>query len=149
MTAYSCLTLTPLHPEAFLNADQHEASLIAWPALTSNARSNFSSVAFNSLEYRITAGFSCRLLSMEQVPKLTCERCKRRKIRCDKGNPCSSCKDSNTTCHFVQRARLPRGRTAKPKKNILEERISRLESLLNHVYTLTAIKLLGPNWQVI
>ncbi|KUJ14546.1 uncharacterized protein LY89DRAFT_736577 [Mollisia scopiformis] len=70
---------------------------------------------------------------MEQVPRLSCERCKRRKIRCDKRNPCSACETSHTTCDFVQRARLPRGRSGKVRKSILEERVARLESLLSQV----------------
>jgi hypothetical protein len=71
---------------------------------------------------------------MDQVPRLSCERCKRRKIRCDKRNPCSACDNSNTTCDFVQRARLPRGRNVKTKKSMLEERVARLESLLGEVW---------------
>jgi hypothetical protein len=42
-----------------------------------------------------------------------------------------SVRGSNTTCDFVQRARLPRGRSAKDKKSLLEERVARLESLLS------------------
>lgn len=71
---------------------------------------------------------------MEPLPRLSCERCKKRKIRCDKRNPCSACKNSNTTCDFVERARLPRGRSANTKKSMLEERVARLESLLSQVW---------------
>ena len=36
-------------------------------------------------------------------------------------------------CDVVQRARLPRGRSARVKKTALEERVARLESLLKQV----------------
>lgn len=70
---------------------------------------------------------------MEPVPKLSCGRCKRRKIRCDKRNPCSACENANTVCEFVQRARLPRGRTANSRKAVLEKRLARLENLMTQV----------------
>jgi hypothetical protein len=69
---------------------------------------------------------------MNTVPRLACEQCKGRKIRCNKGSPCSACKNAGINCHTVQRARLPRGKSSKPHKqnNKLEDRVARIESLL-------------------
>ncbi|KAF2150201.1 hypothetical protein K461DRAFT_296576 [Myriangium duriaei CBS 260.36] len=70
---------------------------------------------------------------MDEKPRLTCEQCRQRKRKCDKGVPCSSCKAAGLRCEAVQRARLPRGRTgrAKEKNKKLEERVARIESLLS------------------
>ncbi|KAF2668127.1 hypothetical protein BT63DRAFT_425439 [Microthyrium microscopicum] len=84
---------------------------------------------------------------MDSIPLLTCERCKRRKIRCDKRNPCSACISLGSTCEIVQRARLPRGRSARAKKTSLDERVARLENLLkqapsnhsNHTQNMTTV----------
>ncbi|KAK8861354.1 hypothetical protein IAR55_002173 [Kwoniella newhampshirensis] len=40
-----------------------------------------------------------------------CDRCRRRKIRCDTQHPCTPCQQSNSTCTFE----TPSRRTAKPK----------------------------------
>ncbi|KAF2131498.1 hypothetical protein P153DRAFT_365077 [Dothidotthia symphoricarpi CBS 119687] len=41
--------------------------------------------------------------------KLACLRCKRKKIKCDKGNPiCHQCITASTTCQYVERRRRPR-----------------------------------------
>lgn len=51
--------------------------------------------------------------------QLTCEMCKRRKIKCDKLRPCTACRNAGTICVPVERARLPRGRSGgRKKKNI-------------------------------
>jgi hypothetical protein len=70
---------------------------------------------------------------MIPTPRLACEQCKRRKIRCNKGSPCSACTNANLHCHTVQRARLPRGKSgrARSKQNkVLEDRVARIEDLL-------------------
>lgn len=48
--------------------------------------------------------------------QLTCETCKRRKIKCDKLRPCTACRNAGTVCVPVERARLPRGRSGGRKK---------------------------------
>jgi hypothetical protein len=70
--------------------------------------------------------------SMLPAPRLACEQCKRRKIRCNKGSPCAACKNANLHCHTVQRARLPRGKSGKAgrQNRVLEDRVARIESLL-------------------
>jgi hypothetical protein len=70
--------------------------------------------------------------SMIPAPRLACEQCKCRKIRCNKGSPCSACKNADLHCHTVQRARLPRGKSGKVRRQnkVLEDRVARIESLL-------------------
>lgn len=48
--------------------------------------------------------------------QLTCETCKRRKVKCDKLRPCTACRKADIRCVAVERARLPRGRSAKKEK---------------------------------
>jgi hypothetical protein len=70
---------------------------------------------------------------MFPAPRLACEQCKRRKTRCNKGSPCSACKNAGLHCHTVQRARLPRGKSGKTRSQqnrVLEDRVVRLENLL-------------------
>ncbi|GFF94872.1 hypothetical protein IFM53868_07737 [Aspergillus udagawae] len=61
--------------------------------------------------------------------RLTCETCKRRKVKCDKLYPCTSCRKANFACVPVERTRLPRGRSAKTKKKRFQEEI------MSHVQT--------------
>ncbi|KAI0887877.1 uncharacterized protein GGS22DRAFT_197815 [Annulohypoxylon maeteangense] len=72
-----------------------------------------------------------------QIPQLSCELCQRRKVKCDKSNPCSSCVKSGTTCVPIYRKRLPRGRHVHPRSSTtahsneeLRDRILRLEALV-------------------
>lgn len=69
--------------------------------------------------------------------QLTCEQCKQRKTKCDKGSPCSACRAGDLTCTPVQRARLPRGKTGKgrSKNAALESKVARLESLVGRLET--------------
>jgi hypothetical protein len=69
---------------------------------------------------------------MIPTPRLACEQCKRRKIRCNKGSPCSACKNADLQCQTVQRARLPRGKSSKNRahNSQLEDRVARIEALL-------------------
>ncbi|KAH7408510.1 hypothetical protein DE146DRAFT_376540 [Phaeosphaeria sp. MPI-PUGE-AT-0046c] len=69
---------------------------------------------------------------MITAPRLACEQCRNRKVRCNKASPCSACRAAGLQCHTVQRARLPRGKSGKERaqNNKLEERVARIESLL-------------------
>ncbi len=71
--------------------------------------------------------------NMDFRPRLACEQCARRKIRCDKRSPCSACTGAQLTCNAVRRARLPRGRTGKTLKKdvLLEARIARIEEIVS------------------
>ena len=83
------------------------------------------------------------LKAMDAVPKLTCARCKRRKVKCDKRTPCSACVQAGALCETVRRARLPRGRSGNVKKATLEKRLSKLEAMLTQVQEPKTIALLG------
>lgn len=63
---------------------------------------------------------------------LSCTNCRKRKVKCNKSNPCSACERSSLTCVFPNRARLPRGRTGGSKTTNVEllRRVNKLEELL-------------------
>ncbi|KAF4222184.1 hypothetical protein CNMCM8980_010497 [Aspergillus fumigatiaffinis] len=67
--------------------------------------------------------------------RLTCETCKRRKVKCDKRRPCTNCRKAGIHCVAVERARLPRGRSAKKNKCLQEEPPShpQISNLVNRV----------------
>lgn len=64
--------------------------------------------------------------------QLSCELCQRRKVRCDKGNPCSTCRRAGVKCEITTRKRLPRGRNGGRRKGDLDlkARIAKLENLV-------------------
>ncbi|TGZ81937.1 hypothetical protein EX30DRAFT_318588, partial [Ascodesmis nigricans] len=60
---------------------------------------------------------------------LACDTCRVKKIRCDKGSPCSNCRTSNASC------RTSAGRRKEPKQRVLisssyEKKIDRIEERL-------------------
>ncbi|EED24382.1 C6 transcription factor, putative [Talaromyces stipitatus ATCC 10500] len=77
------------------------------------------------------------------LPTLSCEFCRRRKIKCDKLDPCTNCQRAGVKCESIRRKRLPRGRhitksTASSRRrrssssrDALREKIDRLEALVN------------------
>ncbi|KAI1141335.1 hypothetical protein F5Y05DRAFT_423171 [Hypoxylon sp. FL0543] len=72
------------------------------------------------------------------IPQLSCELCRKRKIKCDKFSPCSNCVKSDVVCVPVYRKRLPRGRHVNPRSSPalnsndeMRERIRRLEALIS------------------
>ncbi|KAJ5629663.1 hypothetical protein N7528_003320 [Penicillium herquei] len=89
------------------------------------------------------------------TPQLSCELCRKRKVKCDKLTPCTNCAASGTVCVPIYRTRLPRGRHATRPRHVssppptsapgeidriiqpsvpinenLQERIYRLEALI-------------------
>lgn len=74
-------------------------------------------------------------ISNDAQPKSqsSCELCQRRKVRCDKGNPCSTCKRMGVKCEIPARRRLPRGRNGGRRKGDtdLKARIAKLENLVS------------------
>jgi hypothetical protein len=104
--------------------------------------------AFNNMLSKLASGhynapchdrriYPSRLEAGQEV-RLACQSCHRRKIKCDKRSPCTTCEKSGVVCIPVQRARLPRGRTLKsPRPNSereseLRDRVSRLEQLIGN-----------------
>jgi len=62
----------------------------------------------------------------------SCNLCRRRKVKCDRGDPCSHCVRLGTVCVFTATSGAPRGRKGGRRKldGELLNRIARLESLL-------------------
>jgi hypothetical protein len=79
---------------------------------------------------------------MEPAPRLACQRCKQKKLKCDKGAPCSACRKVDLVCHAVQRTRLPRGKsgTTKTHNKLLETRVARIEALLEQQANASSLK---------
>lgn len=70
---------------------------------------------------------------LAHISQLSCENCSERKVRCDKGDPCSRCKKTGATCRPVYRQRRARGRHVGGTENSdLRERLARLEQLLTN-----------------
>lgn len=44
------------------------------------------------------------------VPQLSCDLCRERKVKCDKLDPCTNCTVAGVTCSTIYRRRLTRGR---------------------------------------
>ena len=68
---------------------------------------------------------------------LSCEMCRHRKIKCDKGQPCGNCRRAGVSCVSLNRRRLPRGRNGGRKKADVElkARVGRLENLVRTLET--------------
>ena len=65
----------------------------------------------------------------------SCDLCRRRKIKCDRGHPCSNCLRSGATCVSSTTSRVPRGRKGgrrKPDAELLK-RIAKLENLVKNL----------------
>ncbi|KEQ79995.1 hypothetical protein M438DRAFT_359184 [Aureobasidium pullulans EXF-150] len=54
------------------------------------------------------------------APQLSCERCRERKVKCDKLDPCTGCIIAGVSCKTIYRDRLPRGRHARKSIGNLE-----------------------------
>ncbi|KAI9844358.1 MAG: hypothetical protein M1837_005662 [Sclerophora amabilis] len=67
----------------------------------------------------------------------SCTLCQRRKIKCDKQDPCSNCSRAGQKCILLTRSRLPRGRQGGRKKVDTEllQRIAKLENLVKDLET--------------
>jgi hypothetical protein len=74
---------------------------------------------------------------LSDLKPLSCTKCRQRKIKCDKSNPCSACKRSGIDCVFPKRTRVPRGRPAgrnhKSRDDELLRRIGKLEALVEKI----------------
>ena len=67
-----------------------------------------------------------------ELPRLSCEQCRRCKTKCDKDSPCSACVKAGLVCNSVSRNRKPRGSTKRmhPTGTSLDARIAHLEDLV-------------------
>jgi hypothetical protein len=73
----------------------------------------------------------------------SCVTCRRRKVRCDRRDPCANCTRQNIDCHFPVTGRLPRRRpppsgnaasgTAAYKQSELLNRLRRLEAVVTEL----------------
>lgn len=59
----------------------------------------------------------------------SCTTCRKRKVRCDKKNPCASCLKTGSVCIFPGPGRAPR-RSRKPQDAELMARLKRLEGVV-------------------
>ncbi|KAL7907485.1 hypothetical protein GGI35DRAFT_89471 [Trichoderma velutinum] len=69
----------------------------------------------------------------------SCVTCRRRKVKCDRRDPCSNCVKNQIECHFPVTGRLPRRRdpavwkSPTEKQSELLDRLRRLESLVTEL----------------
>ncbi|KAF5984940.1 hypothetical protein FBULB1_3133 [Fusarium bulbicola] len=67
----------------------------------------------------------------------SCVTCRRRKIRCDRKEPCNNCIRTNIDCHFPVTGRIPRrtrdAKTPAQKQSELLSRLRRLESVVTEL----------------
>ena len=83
--------------------------------------------------------------SSSRIPakiRLSCKLCQRRKVGCDKGDPCATCRRAGVKCEYSIRQRLPRGRSGGRKKadTELKERIGRLEAIITSLGPVTGAR---------
>jgi hypothetical protein len=89
-------------------------------------------------------------------PRLSCVKCTQRKVKCDKGLPCSNCQRAGIPCVPIERQRLPRGRHrgavavasqhAKERENELQDRLARLESLVKDLVASASLGNTTNDW---
>jgi hypothetical protein len=70
--------------------------------------------------------------STQQKHPPSCNTCRRRKVKCDRADPCSQCVRAGAICVFSPRSGVPRGRKGGRRKldRELLDRVAKLENLL-------------------
>ena len=64
----------------------------------------------------------------------SCVTCRRRKVRCDKQQPCSNCASHRIRCEFPSSTRQKRKRRVdKPKEDVLLVQLKRLEGMVERI----------------
>lgn len=68
-------------------------------------------------------------------PLASCDLCRKRKVKCDRGKPCSNCLRSGVACVFSIPSRVPRTRTVGRRKpgGEISKRIAKLENLVKYL----------------
>lgn len=66
---------------------------------------------------------------------LSCQRCRARKIKCDRSEPCSTCARSGETCVYPSRRQSRTRKSRKADLEVLRSRVTQLEELLSDVTT--------------
>jgi len=87
-------------------------------------------------------------------PLHPCVACRRRKVKCDRNQPCSRCLITGDDCYQPEVQRAPR-RSQKPRDTVLRDRVRQLESSLKEIKPLVleekvkeSHKGLGPELKV-
>lgn len=70
--------------------------------------------------------------TQKQLNSRSCVTCRRRKVRCNKRNPCSNCTKAGIECIFPAPGRAPR-RPKRPQDAELLSRLRRLESVIEQI----------------
>ncbi|KAF8727533.1 hypothetical protein AX14_007321, partial [Amanita brunnescens Koide BX004] len=61
-----------------------------------------------------------------------CDRCRRRRIKCDEGHPCQACLTANSACTFEEQGKRTHPHKSK-RTATLEDRMQHLESLIQSI----------------
>lgn len=91
----------------------------------------------SSPEQNVNADHTSNATGGDAGPKLnprSCITCRRRKVRCDKREPCSNCVKANSECVFPPPGRAPR-KPRRPHDAELLKRLRRLESVVDSLGT--------------
>lgn len=70
--------------------------------------------------------------------RAACNSCRKRRVKCDRANPCSTCTSHNTPCitsHEGVRARGRQGGRRSNETAALQSRLASLEALVNAIAT--------------
>ena len=83
----------------------------------------------NSAENRVQKSSSSPNNSNPSLNPRSCITCRRRKVKCDKKQPCANCVKAHIDCIFPSPGRAPR-KPRKPQDSELIERLKRLEGVV-------------------
>ncbi|KAI0342012.1 hypothetical protein BDW22DRAFT_226824 [Trametopsis cervina] len=73
-----------------------------------------------------------RRFKLSRYVCLACDRCRRRRIKCDEGHPCQSCLTSNSACTFEEPGKRTHPHKSK-RATTLEDRMHHLETLIQAI----------------
>lgn len=104
------------------------------------AMAHDSSTALNQtpgpthMSHTLTQHHEDRMITRKKV-LASCHLCRKRKIKCDRADPCSNCTRAGATCVSAAPSRAPRGRQGGRRKvdSELLQRIAKLEGLVKDI----------------